>query len=72
MASFNEPRSKPKRNRAPRRELVACGIARQTSFPVRGGLSVRVKFHTGPVSMAPPLTATLQERVAAEHSYVRY
>ena len=45
MPSFNEPTSKSKQARLPRRELLAVETSRRTSFPVRGTLSVRATFH---------------------------
>jgi len=70
LPNFNEPRTKPRRDRAPRRELTASNVARRTSFPIRGNLSVRAQFHNFPVSLPPLTTANTYERVAAEHSYV--
>jgi len=70
LPNFNEPRTKPRKDRAPRRELTASNVARQTSFPVRGSLSVWAQFHNFPVSLPLLPTASTHKRVAAEHSYV--
>ena len=71
MPSFNEPGEKHKKDRLPRAELLAVDttIARRTSFPVRGTLSVRATFHAKPVHMPPMASATSIQRVISEHSY---
>ncbi len=51
MPSFNEPRSRPKRKRAPRRELLAGDVGRRASFPISSSLSIRAKFHNLPVNL---------------------
>ena len=40
MPSFNEPKTKQKQDRAPRRELMAGNVSGRASFPVRSSLSV--------------------------------
>lgn len=69
MPSFNAPRIKPKCDRLPRGELMAADTVRCTSFPVRGTLSVRAKFHANPVCMPPMATATAIDQILVEHSY---
>ena len=63
MPSFNEPKTKQKQDRAPRRELMAGNVSRRASFPVRSVLSVRAQFHNVPVNLPPPITASTQEQV---------
>lgn len=70
MPSFNEQVQKTKTDRHPRRELMACAVSRRATFAVRGSLSVRAQFHNLPVSLPPLPTASVHDRIRAEHSYV--
>ena len=69
MPSFNKSSNKPKRDRVPRRELLAGAAFRRASLPVRGSLSVRAQFHNHPVNLPPLPSANTHERIIAEHSY---
>ncbi len=61
--------SRPKRESAPRRELLAGNVGRRASFPIRSSLSIQAKFHNLPVNLPPPPTASIHQKVMAEHSY---
>ena len=54
--SFNDPSTKKRKSRLPRGEQVhAVSFASgRASFPVRGTLTTRPKFHKHPVSVPPP------------------
>ena len=66
MPSFNKPSNKPKRDRVPRRELLAGAAFRRASLPVCGSLSIRAQF---PVNLPPLPSVNTHERIIAEHSY---
>ena len=68
--SFNDPPKKNKKQRLPRSEQVhtASFASGRASFPVRGTLTIRLKFHKHPVSVPPP--SSIPSHVA-EHSYAR-
>lgn len=65
--SFNVP-SKQKKKRLPRREQIQAAslISGRATFPVRGTLTTRPKFHKQPVNI-PPLSHVPVH--TAEHSY---
>ena len=69
MPSFNEPKTKQKQDRAQRHELMAGNVSHRASFPV-STLSVKAQFHNVPVNLPPPITASTQEQVISEHSYI--
>ena len=71
MPSFNDEPRRKKSNRLPRAELLAADttIARRSSLPLRGTLSIRATFHAKPVCMPPMASATSIDRVISEHSY---
>ena len=67
IPSFNESRSKPKWDRAPRCELLAGSVCRRASFPIRSNLSIRTQFHNVPVNLPPPPTATIHQKLMAAY-----
>jgi len=65
--SFNAT-PKKRAKRLPKGEQIqaASMISGRATFPVRGTLTIRPKFHKKPVSVPPPSTASVH---AVEHSY---
>ena len=57
---YDEPRRKEASNRLPRAEVIAADttIARHSSLPIRGTLSIRAAFHAIPVCMSLMASAT--------------
>lgn len=68
--SFNDPSTKKRKSRLPRGEQVhaASFASGRASFPVRGTLTTRPKFHKHPVSVPPPSS---MPSYVAEHSYAQ-
>ena len=67
-SSFNMSPKKKKTKRLPKAEQIQATslISGRASFPVRGTLTTRPKFHKQPVSVPPPSTASVH---IVEHSY---
>ena len=65
---LNTTPKKKKAKRLPKGEQMyaASLISGHATFPVRGTLTIRRKFHKQPVSVPPPSTASLH---VVEHSY---
>ena len=58
--------SKPRVQRAARRELMTEGVGGRTSLAQRGAASIRAKFHNVPVELPPPPNAPTH---VTEHEY---
>ena len=69
--SFNTPSKKNKTKRLPKGEQIQAAslISGRASFPVRGTLTIRPKFHKQPVSVPPPSTASIH---VVEYSYGKH
>lgn len=61
-SSFNMSPKKKKTKRLPKGEQIEAAslISGRASFPVRGTLTIRPKFHKQPIRVPPPSTASIR------------
>ena len=54
LPDFSQSRSKPRKERIARRELLTSNIGGQVTMAQHGASSIRIQYHNVPVKLPPP------------------